>query len=175
MLVYVRQFCRRLTEICRLFCRRRTEISCWLNTWRSLKHGWSRVHAQILYICSVRWYEMRRAWSHIQTVNTDFETTTSSFSKNVTNTCFQHVFNINTSRTTWKHCHVYRVSKGYPRGYLLIIHWSKNAMWRNPPRESKRAARSSTLGCLPYFKIGNEITMVKYDCRVFYWHKQLRL
>ena len=51
----------------------------------------------------------------------------------VTNTWCHHVYNINTSRTTWKHCHVYRVNRGFPHGYMLVTHchWSKNAMWRN--------------------------------------------
>ena len=50
----------------------------------------------------------------IQTVNTEFgEKTTSRFSKLVRNACFHHVY-INTSRPTWKHCHVYRVNRGCP-------------------------------------------------------------
>ena len=53
----------------------------------------------------------------------------------------QHVYNINTSRTTWKLCHVYRVNRGCPRGHMLVTHWSKNALLRNLPGESKRATR----------------------------------
>ena len=48
-------------------------------------------------------------------------------------TCIQHVYNINTSRTTWKYCHVYRVSKARPRGHMLVTYWSKNALLRNLP------------------------------------------
>ena len=49
-----------------------------------------------------------------QTVNTEFETTTSRFSKMVTNTCFHHVYNINTRtcpRVTWTHARYSLVEK----------------------------------------------------------------
>ena len=36
----------------------------------------------------------------LYTVNMEFETTASSFSKIVTNICFHHVYNVNTNRTT---------------------------------------------------------------------------
>ena len=51
----------------------------------------------------------------LQTVNTELETTTFRFSKIVT--CFHNVYNINKSRTTWIHCHVYRVNRGCPSGH----------------------------------------------------------
>ena len=54
-------------------------------------------------------------------------------------TSIQHVYNINTSRTKWKHCHVYRVNRGCPRGHMLVTHCSKYALLRNLPGESKRA------------------------------------
>ena len=64
----------------------------------------------------------------LQTVNMEFETTTSTFSKIVTDTYFYHVYNVNTSRNTCKHYHVYRVNRGYPRGHISVTHWSKNAL-----------------------------------------------
>ena len=51
----------------------------------------------------------------------------------------QHVYNINTSRTTWKCFHVCRVNRDCPRGHMLVTDWSKNALLRNLPGESKRA------------------------------------
>ena len=78
----------------------------------------------------------------LPTVNAESETTTSRFSKIVTNTCFHYVYHTNTSRTTWKHCYVYRVNRGCSRGHILVTQWSKNALLRNLPGESKRAARS---------------------------------
>ena len=55
-------------------------------------------------------------------------------------TSTQHVYtNINTCKTTWKHCHVYHVNRGYPRGHMLVAHWSNNTLLRNQPGESKRA------------------------------------
>ena len=43
-------------------------------------------------------------------------------------------------KTTWKHCHVYLVNRGCPRGHMLVTHWSKHALLRNLPGESKLAA-----------------------------------
>ena len=37
-----------------------------------------------------------------------------------------YVYNVNTTRTTWKHCHVYSVNRGCPRGHMT--HWSKKAL-----------------------------------------------
>ena len=138
-----RHFWRRLIEICRHFYRRRTEISRWLNTWRSWKHGWSSIPCEHDGYCvdtcsniSVEFVAIKCAeHDHtLQTVNTEFETSsTSRFSKIVTNTCFHQVYNINTSRTWWKHGHVYRVNRGCPRGHMLLSHWSKNALLRNLP------------------------------------------
>ena len=45
----------------------------------------------------------------LQTVKNELEITVSSFCKIVTNTCVNHVYSVNTSGTTWKHSHVYRV------------------------------------------------------------------
>ena len=74
------------------------------------------------YNISVQFVEIKCAEHDytLQTVNTEFETTTSRFTKIVTNTCFHHVYNINTSRTTWKHCHVYSINRGCPRGHMLV-------------------------------------------------------
>jgi len=52
------------------------------------------------------------------------------------------------SRTTWKHCNVYRVKRGCPRGHTLVTHWSKNALLRNLPGESKRASRRRFSACV---------------------------
>ena len=57
----------------------------------------------------------------VQTVITELETIASSFCKIYTNTCVHHVYSVNTSRTTWKHSHVYRVHGGCPRGHMLFI------------------------------------------------------
>ena len=57
-------------------------------------------------------------------------------------TSIQHIYNINTSRTAWKQCHVYRVNRGCPCGvcrHMLVTHWSKNDLLRILPDESKRA------------------------------------
>ena len=93
------------------------------------------------YNISVQFLEIKCAeHDHtLETVNTEFETTTSRFSKLDMNTCFHHVYNRNTSRTTWKHCDVYRENRGCPRGHILVTHWSKNALLRNLPGEAKRA------------------------------------
>ena len=93
------------------------------------------------YNISVPFVEIKWAEHDLtfQTVNTEFETTASSFSKLVTITCFRHVYNVNTNRTTRKHSHVYCVNGGYPRGHILVTHWSNHALWRNPPGESKCA------------------------------------
>ena len=56
----------------------------------------------------------------LQTVNTELEITVSSFCKIVSNICIHHVYSVNTSRTTWKRSHVYRVNRGCPRGHLLV-------------------------------------------------------
>ena len=72
------------------------------------------------YNIYVRFVEIKYAERDhtLQTVNTEFETLVMfMFSKIITNTCFHHVYNINTSKTTWKHCHVYRVNRGCPRGH----------------------------------------------------------
>ena len=71
----------------------------------------------------------------LQTVNTELETTASSFfflQKIDTNTCVHQVYSVHTGRTMWTHSHVYRVHRGCP-----LYRWSKNAMLRNPPGESK--------------------------------------
>ena len=52
-----------------------------------------------------------------------FDITTSRFSKIVMNTCFHHVYNINTRRSTWKQCRVNRVNRGCTRGYMLVTLW----------------------------------------------------
>ena len=57
-------------------------------------------------------------------------------------TSIQHMYNVNTSRTAWKHCHLYRVNRGCPCGvcrHMLVTHWSKNDLLRSLPGESKRA------------------------------------
>ena len=47
-------------------------------------------------------------------------------------TSVQHVYFIDTSRTTWKHCHVYHVNGGCPRGqnkyHMIPILGSRNAI-----------------------------------------------
>ena len=75
------------------------------------------------YDISVKFVEIKCAECDdtLQSVNTEFETTTSRFSKMVTNPCFYHVYNVNTSRTTWKHYQVYRVNIGYP--HKMVIFW----------------------------------------------------
>ena len=76
-----------------------------------------------------------------------FETTTYSFSKIATKTCF-HQCTIETQAeprehiVTWTDCHV---NTGCPRGQMLITHWSKHALWRKLPDESKRAPRHTFL------------------------------
>ena len=81
----------------------------------------------------------------LYTVNAEFETTLPSFSKIVTNTCFHHMYTIDTSRTTWKHSHMYRVNRCCPRRHMLFTHWSKNALWRNLKGESKRVCHRRIL------------------------------
>jgi len=61
----------------------------------------------------------------LQTVNMQFEITTCWFSKIVSNTCFHHVYNTNTRRSTWTHCHMYCVNRDYPHGHMVITHWLK--------------------------------------------------
>ena len=53
----------------------------------------------------------------LQTVNTEFETGASSLSKIVTNTCFHHVYSVNTSM--WKRSHVYTVNSVSPVKCML--------------------------------------------------------
>ena len=43
----------------------------------------------------------------LQTVNTEF-------GEQIRLGWASYVYNVNTSRTTWKHCHVYRVNRGCP-------------------------------------------------------------
>ena len=68
-------------------------------------------------------------------LNMKFETTASTLSKMVTNTCFHHV-------QYWhkqNHMHIKsRVpcKRGCPRGHLGVIYSSKNALLRNPLGES---------------------------------------
>ena len=38
---------------------------------------------------------------------------------------------LNTSRTTWKHCQVYCVNRDCPRGHMRVTNWSINALLRN--------------------------------------------
>ena len=59
-------------------------------------------------------------------------------------TSLQHMYIINTTRTTWKHCHVCCVNRGYPRGHMLVTHKSKQNLLRNLPGETKRDARAVT-------------------------------
>ena len=94
------------------------------------------------YDISVKFVEIKcvECDDTLQTVNTEFETTTSMFSKIVTDTYFYHVCNVNTSRNTCKHYHVYRVNRGYPRGHISVTYWSKNAMSLKLCGEPKRAS-----------------------------------
>ena len=95
------------------------------------------------YDISVKFDEIKctKCDDTLQTVNTEFETTTSRLSKIVTDTYFCHVYNVNTSRTTWRHYHVYRVNRGCRRGHMLVTHWSKKALSFNLCDEPKRAFR----------------------------------
>ena len=68
--------------------------------------------------------------------------TTSNFSKIVTNFCVHHIYNYKHKRTTWKHCHVYHVDRGCPRGHNLVTHCSKNALVWNLPGELKCAVHT---------------------------------
>ena len=69
------------------------------------------------------------------------------------------VQNINTSRTTWIHCHVYRVNRGCPCGHMLVTHWSKNALLRNLPGDSNRAAGRQN-SCKLIRKFGGQLMCV---------------
>jgi len=69
----------------------------------------------------------------------ELETTAPSFSKMVTNICFHHMYTVSTNRTSWKHSHVYCIDRGCPRGHMLVTHWTKNTLCRNPPGDSKHA------------------------------------
>ena len=85
------------------------------------------------------------AWSMIwsMTIKAEIETAAPCFSKTVINTCFHHVHSVNTSTTTWKHCHTYHVNRGFPRTHKLDTRWSKHGVLQNLPNESKRAGSAS--------------------------------
>ena len=114
----------------------RTFSSKWVYTCNYFYHIYISTYNSYVQFVEIKCAEHDHT---LHTANMEFETTTFKFSKIVTNTCFYQVYNINTNRTTWKCCHVYRVNRGCPRGHMLVNHWSKNASLRNLLGESKRA------------------------------------
>ena len=95
----------------------------------SLQSGGIRITISIIIFIvisnniSVQFVEIKCAEDDhtLQTVNT-------KFGEKIRLGLASYVYNVNTSRTTWKHCHVYRVNRGYPRGHMLVTHWLKKAL-----------------------------------------------